>query len=123
MLKKKINIEYFSAVIDAVAIAEGLSDAKTDVESEVTVLLYGHSTKMKLKTSGSTILDSAIDAGVDVPYSCKGAVCCTCRAKVIEGKVKMDANFALTDGEIAQGYILTCQSHPLTAKVVVDYDA
>lgn len=123
MLKKKINIEYFSAVIDAVAIAEGLSDAKTDVESEVTVLLYGHSTKMKLKTSGSTILIRQLMQALMCLIAVKVLFCCTCRAKVIEGKVKMDANFALTDGEIAQGYILTCQSHPLTAKVVVDYDA
>jgi chorismate mutase-like protein len=65
----------------------------------------------------------AIDAGVDAPFSCKGAVCCTCRAKVIEGKAKMDANFALTDAEVEDGFILTCQAHPLTEKLVVDFDA
>ncbi|MEI8137041.1 MAG: 2Fe-2S iron-sulfur cluster-binding protein, partial [Bacteroidota bacterium] len=65
----------------------------------------------------------AIEAGVDAPFSCKGAVCCTCRAKVLEGKVKMDANFALTDTEVEEGFILTCQAHPLTEKVVIDYDA
>ena len=78
---------------------------------------------MKLNTSGLTILDAAIDAGVDAPFSCKGAVCCTCRAKVIEGKVKMDANFALTDAEVEEGFVLTCQAHPLTEKVVIDFDA
>ena len=76
-----------------------------------------------MATNGDTILDAAIEFGIDAPYSCKGAVCCTCRAKVLEGKVSMDANFALTDKEVEQGYILTCQAHPLTEKVVLDYDA
>ncbi len=120
--KEKIHIEYFTAVLEAVAKAEGLSTAK-NVKSSVTVSLYGIETHFDLKTEGSSILEAAIDAGVDAPFSCKGAVCCTCRAKVLEGKVKMDANFALTDAEVAEGYILTCQSHPLTEKVVIDYDA
>ena len=59
---------------------------------------------------------------MDVPFACKGAVCCTCRAKILEGKVMMDNNYALTDSEVEQGYVLTCQSHPLTPVVVVDYD-
>jgi ring-1,2-phenylacetyl-CoA epoxidase subunit PaaE len=120
---EKIHIEYFSAVLDTLAKAETTIVSGGDVSSEVTIMQYGIETKIKLKTSGSSILDAALDAGIDVPFSCKGAVCCTCRAKIIEGKVKMDANFALTDGEVAQGFILTCQSHPLTEKVVVDYDA
>jgi ring-1,2-phenylacetyl-CoA epoxidase subunit PaaE len=121
--ENKIHIEYFSAVLDTLAKAEGTIVSGENVDSEVTVMQYGIETKIKLKTSGMSILDAALEAGVDVPFSCKGAVCCTCRAKVLEGKVKMDANFALTDGEVAQGFILTCQSHPLTEKVVVDYDA
>ena len=80
-------------------------------------------TQLKLNTEGLTILDAAIEAGVDAPFSCKGAVCCTCRAKVIEGKAKMDNNFALTDDEVAEGFILTCQAHPLTEKIIVDFDA
>lgn len=121
--KEKIHIEYFSAVADAVAKAEqGVSSEKA-VNSKVTIIQYGIETELTLNTEGLTILDAAIDAGVDAPFSCKGAVCCTCRAKVLEGKVKMDANFALTEAEVADGFILTCQSHPLTEKVVVDYDA
>ena len=119
---EKIHIEYFSAVLDTLAKAEE-STTDSDIKSHVTVIQYGMETSFDLKTSGSTILDAALDAGVDVPFSCKGAVCCTCRAKVLEGKVKMDANFALTDGEVSQGFVLTCQAHPLTEKVVVDYDA
>jgi ring-1,2-phenylacetyl-CoA epoxidase subunit PaaE len=118
--KEKIHIEYFTAVAEAVAKAEGVG---ANVKSNITVIQYGIETNFSLDTDGSSILDAAIDAGVDAPFSCKGAVCCTCRAKIIEGEVKMDANFALTDAEVADGYILTCQSHPLTEVVKVDYDA
>ncbi len=122
--KEIIHIEYFSAVADAVAKAENTGAiVGGDVNSEVTVIQYGIETTMKLHTGGLTILDAAIEAGVDAPFSCKGAVCCTCRAKVIEGKAKMDANFALTDAEVEDGFILTCQAHPLTEKVVIDFDA
>ncbi len=120
--KEKIHIEYFTAVLETLAKAEQTVVGQ-DILSKVTVLQYGVETTFDLKTSGATILDAASDAGVDAPFSCKGAVCCTCRAKVLEGKVKMDANFALTDVEVEQGYVLTCQSHPLTEKVVIDYDA
>ena len=120
--KEKIHIEYFTAVIEAVNKEEG-TVIGADVKSKITVLQYGIETNFDLKTSSISILDAAIEAGVDAPYSCKGAVCCTCRAKVLEGKVKMDANFALTDAEVEEGFILTCQSHPLTEKVVIDYDA
>ncbi|MFN6036996.1 MAG: 2Fe-2S iron-sulfur cluster-binding protein [Bacteroidota bacterium] len=120
---EKIHIEYFSAVLDTLSKAESPVSSTSDVKSKVTVIQYGMETQFDLNTSGATILDAALDAGADVPFSCKGAVCCTCRAKVLEGKVKMDANFALTDGEVAQGFVLTCQAHPLTEKVVLDYDA
>lgn len=121
--KEKVHIEYFTAVAEAVAKAEGNGDTGASVTSEITVIQYGFETQMTLNTEGLSILDAAIEAGVDAPFSCKGAVCCTCRAKVLEGKVKMDANFALTDAEVEEGFILTCQSHPLTEKVVIDFDA
>ena len=121
--KEKIHIEYFSAVVDAVNKASDNTVSGLPVNSNITVIQYGIETQMKLNTTGLTILDAAIDAGVDAPFSCKGAVCCTCRAKVIEGKVKMDNNFALTDAEVEEGFVLTCQAHPLTEKVVIDFDA
>ena len=68
------------------------------------------------------VLDAALDAGLDLPYSCKGGVCCTCRARVLEGKVEMEKNFTLEPWEIDKGFVLTCQSRPLTDKVVVSYD-
>ena len=120
--KEKIHIEYFSAVVDAVAKAENVATGGS-VNSEVKVVQYGIETTMTLNTDGLSILDAAIEAGVDAPFSCKGAVCCTCRAKVLEGKVKMDANYALTEAEVEEGFVLTCQAHPLTANVVIDFDA
>jgi ring-1,2-phenylacetyl-CoA epoxidase subunit PaaE len=68
------------------------------------------------------VLDTALDAGLDLPYSCKGGVCCTCRARVLEGRVAMEKNFTLEEAEMARGFVLTCQSRPLTPKVVVSYD-
>ncbi len=119
--KEKIHIEYFNAVAEAVKKAENVSGAK--VNSKIKVIQYGIETEMNLSTDGISILEAAIDAGVDAPFSCKGAVCCTCRAKVLEGQVKMDANFALTESEVEEGFILTCQAHPLTERVIIDYDA
>jgi ring-1,2-phenylacetyl-CoA epoxidase subunit PaaE len=119
--KEKIHIEYFTSVIDAVNKADPGTGA--NVKAKVKVIQYGVETDFELETGSISILEAAIEAGVDAPFSCKGAVCCTCRAKVLEGKVKMDANFALTEAEVAEGFILTCQSHPLTENVVIDYDA
>ena len=77
---------------------------------------------LDIASNGKAILDAALDAGADVPYACKGAVCCTCRAKVMEGSVEMEMNYALEDDEVEDGYILTCQSHPTSARVIVSYD-
>lgn len=71
---------------------------------------------------GSSILDAAQAAGADLPFACKGGVCCTCRAKLAEGAVEMEVNFSLTEEETNAGYILTCQSIPKTDRVVVDFD-
>lgn len=120
--KKTIHIEYFTAVIEATKKEDAPVTTGGGALSQVTVIMDGQETTMQLGEKGKVILDAALDAGVDVPYACKGAVCCTCRAKVLEGKVKMDNNFALTDSEVKDGYILTCQSHPLTPVVKVDYD-
>lgn len=72
--------------------------------------------------SEDRVLDVALDAGLDLPYSCKGGVCCTCRARVLEGQLAMDKNFTLEAWEIDKGFVLTCQARPLTPKVVVSYD-
>jgi ferredoxin len=88
----------------------------------VTVQLYGKKTLIVVEDSES-ILEAAIRQNLDPPYACQIGSCCTCRAKKLSGEVVMDDREALTDEEIADGYVLTCQSHPTTDDVVVDYDA
>lgn len=68
------------------------------------------------------ILDHVLDQGVDAPYSCRGGICSTCIARIKEGSVKMRKNEILTDEEIEEGLILTCQSHPTSSTLVIDYD-
>lgn len=115
-----IHIEYFNAAVEEVK--QGSIAASETTISDVTVIMDGRETVFRLSSAGKAILDAAIDAGIDAPFSCKGAVCATCKAKLKEGKVRMDLNYALTDDEVEEGYILTCQSHPITPVVVVDYD-
>lgn len=90
--------------------------------AKVTVILDDEETTFELDESGKSVLDTALDLGLDAPYSCKGGVCTTCMAKIVEGSVKMDANFALTDKEVSKGYILCCQSHPTSEVLKVNWD-
>jgi len=90
--------------------------------SKVTVVLDGRSLTFTLPRDGNSVLDETLRARSDAPYACKNAVCGTCRAKVLVGKVEMDSNYALEPDEVARGYVLTCQAHPVTAEVTVDYD-
>ena len=88
--------------------------------AEVTLTLDG---KERVITVGSeTILEAAIKAGIEAPFSCRSAICSTCMAKLEEGTVKMDMNHVLTDEELDEGYIVTCQSHPTSDKVRITYD-
>lgn len=89
---------------------------------EVTVKADGRETKLELSPDGENILDAALDAGVDLPFACKGGACATCKAKLVSGDVEMDVRHALEDEEIAAGYVLTCQAHPLSDGVVIDFD-
>jgi len=89
----------------------------------IKVRIDGTVTQFDLPAEGDTILNAALRAGADLPYACKGGVCATCKAKLIEGEVDMDVNYALEDEEVRNGFILTCQSHPRTARVFVDFDA
>ncbi|NMG77595.1 1,2-phenylacetyl-CoA epoxidase subunit PaaE [Aromatoleum diolicum] len=91
-------------------------------QAKVTVIADGLRREMEFRAEDPSILDVALRAGMDLPYSCKGGVCCTCRAKLLEGKVRMDKNFTLEQPDIDAGYILTCQSHPLTERVVISFD-
>ena len=90
--------------------------------SQVSLLADGREYAFELSTDGENILDAGLRNGVDLPFSCKGGVCATCKARLVEGDVDMDLNQALRPEEIENGYILTCQSHPISKKVVVDFD-
>ncbi|HYC28213.1 MAG TPA: 2Fe-2S iron-sulfur cluster-binding protein, partial [Chitinophagaceae bacterium] len=88
----------------------------------ISVKLDGLLFDFELGMNSESILDAALAQGADLPYACKGGVCCTCRAKLVEGQVEMEVNYGLEEDEIAQGFILTCQSRPKTGRVVVDFD-
>lgn len=120
--KDKIHFELFTTpvLINNTVNAQATDDFNEDCA--VTVIMDGIETSFMLHAHAENILDAALNAGADAPFSCKGAVCCTCKAKIIEGKASMDMNYSLTDKEVAEGYILTCQAHPRSAKLVVDYD-
>jgi ring-1,2-phenylacetyl-CoA epoxidase subunit PaaE len=90
--------------------------------SEVTVVLDGRSTTVTIP-EGGTVLEGAQRSRPDLPFACKGGVCGTCRARLVEGNVTMRRNFALEPAELAAGFVLTCQSVPTTPKVIVDFDS
>ena len=92
-------------------------------EAVVTVNLDGRTTVIEMPSRNETILAATLRARPDAPFSCTGGVCGTCRARVVEGEVRMDRNYALEPEEIAAGIVLACQSHPITATVALDYDA
>jgi ring-1,2-phenylacetyl-CoA epoxidase subunit PaaE len=85
------------------------------------VLLDGKTHSLAM-ANADRVLDVALEAGLDLPYSCRGGVCCTCRARVLEGRVEMEKNFTLEQWEIDKGFVLTCQARPLTPRLVVSYD-
>lgn len=90
--------------------------------AKITVKLDSSSFDMDLAYAGESILDAALQQGADLPFACKGGVCCTCKCKVLEGEVDMEVNYGLEPDEIANNYILSCQAHPRSEKVVVDFD-
>lgn len=125
--KKKIHFELFTTSGQQKKSSAGqpvIGTPATDGPvSNITVKLDGRSFDFDLSlTSHTSILDAALQEGADLPFACKGGVCCTCKARLIEGEVEMDVHWGLEEEEIKQGYILTCQSHPKTGKVIVDFD-
>lgn len=119
--KEKIHFELFTTptVIND-DVEKTLSDFSGN--AQMTVIMDGDEFEFELASDGDFILDASMDQGVDAPFSCKGAVCCTCKAQVIEGKAVMEMNYALSEEEVAEGFILSCQAHPASEKVVVDFD-
>ncbi len=119
---ERIHVERFGvppSAEEAALHAPRPGDARGAV---ITVVRDGLTREIEYLNDDPSILDAAARAGMDVPYSCKSGVCGTCRAKLMEGQVRMDRNFALEKGEVESGFVLTCQAHPLTDKVCVSFD-
>ncbi|MFT3932394.1 MAG: phenylacetate-CoA oxygenase/reductase subunit PaaK [Chitinophagaceae bacterium] len=126
--KERVHFELFSvpgvgstAPVHQTQIKETTAAIENKM-SQVTIKLDGISFDFILPYNGDAILDAALATGADLPYACRGGVCATCRAKLLSGEVSMDTNYALEPSEIENGYILTCQSHPRSEKVFIDFD-
>lgn len=123
-----IHIEYFTLPVTNISEATVHNEAGNIIveelelrERNVKIILEGEEHEVTVLPEQS-VLDAAMEAGLDPPYSCRSGICSTCRAKLLSGKVKMDEREGLSDSEIDQGFILTCQSHPLTDDTVIEYD-
>lgn len=123
--EERIHIERFGIVpqadgaVGAVVHAPSPDDAE---RARVTIVRDGIRREFEFLQGQPSILDSASAAGIDVPFSCTSGVCGTCRAKLIEGQVRMERCYALDKAQVAEGFVLTCQSHPLTERVVLSFD-
>ena len=123
--KNKIHFELFTTPGENQKSKVKSQKSETKEEgptSKISVKLDGITFDFDLGLNAEPILDAALKQGADLPFSCKGGVCCTCKAKLIEGEVDMEVHWGLEHEEIEQGYILTCQSHPKTDRVVIDFD-
>jgi ring-1,2-phenylacetyl-CoA epoxidase subunit PaaE len=90
--------------------------------AQVSLVADGKTRHLQVPFDGTTLLEAGLASGANLPYACKAGVCCTCRARVLEGEVRMDKNYTLEPDEIARGFVLTCQSHPVSERVVVSFD-
>jgi len=122
--KKHIHFELFTTPGQKTYEGSKQQEKSTDTgpTSKIKIKLDGILFEFDLSQKGETILDAALKQGADLPFACKGGVCCTCRAKLVSGDVQMEVNYGLEEEEIEAGFILTCQSHPTTPEVFVDFD-
>lgn len=117
--RERIHVERFGTPAPSGAPKAVAPDAPS---ARVVIVVDGKERHLRVPYEGQAILDAGLAAGANLPYACKGGVCCTCRAKVLEGEVRMDKNYTLEPKELAAGFVLTCQSHPVSERVVVSYD-
>ncbi len=118
---KHIHFELFASPGDKKHIAIELPN-ESKVDANVSIIVDGDKYDFALKSDGDSVLDAAFKAGADLPFACKGGVCCTCKAKILEGSARMDVNYALEQDEVDAGFILTCQAHPTSEKLIVSFD-
>ncbi len=115
--QEKVLFELFTASVTPVETTLNVAEGET----EITVIVDDEESSFTMQQS-ATILEAALNEGLDAPYSCQGGVCSSCIARITEGAATMRQNNILTDGELAEGLILTCQAQPTTPKIVIDYD-
>ncbi|MGL6268088.1 MAG: 2Fe-2S iron-sulfur cluster-binding protein, partial [Chitinophagaceae bacterium] len=123
--RKKIHTELFNAPQQIKSSEENkLHDIKQyeNARAKVSIQIDGIVSQFELDFNGETILNAAMKQGIDLPFACKGGMCCTCRAKLESGEVDMDHNYALEQEEVEAGFILTCQSHPRGETLFVNFD-
>lgn len=118
----KIHFELFTTPSGRNTTIYTAKNTQEEEGSEITVKMDGRTITFMLDYNSNTILDAALAQGADLPFSCKGGVCTTCKARLLEGEVDMEVNYGLEQEEVKAGFILTCQSHPRSKKVLVDYD-
>lgn len=116
-----VHSERFGAPRKGAKAAAAQADAGKDA-ARITVLMDGHKKSFEMPRAGSNIVDAAATQGVELPYSCKGGVCATCRTFVRKGEVSMAVNYGLEPWEVEKGFVLACQSTPVTDEVLLDYD-
>ena len=120
--ERKVYFELFNTIpVNTIKKTQPEKLKEEDI-AQVTMQLDGISFSLSLPYNGMSILDAALQQGADAPYSCKGGVCTTCKAKLVKGEVEMDVNYGLVPEEVEQGFILTCQSHPRSKEVIIDFD-
>jgi ring-1,2-phenylacetyl-CoA epoxidase subunit PaaE len=119
---EKVHFELFTTGAAKKKHANPAPSESAGFDAAISVIQDGTRFDFNLTSDGSSLLDAAMRAGADLPFACKGGVCSTCKAKVLEGEVEMEVNYGLEPDEVADGFVLTCQSHPKTKKVVVSFD-
>ena len=122
---QKIHVELFTASTPKKQANKNKTTnnkESVNLNSTVRIQIDGNNFVLQVPYNSSNILEKGSAAGIDLPYACKGGVCCTCKAKLLEGKVEMNLNYGLEPDEIEAGYILTCQAQPRSKKIVIDYD-
>lgn len=121
LAQEKIHVERFGSPLPQAGVPP-VEITENTRAADLEIVLDGKTRRLRLPYEGVSLLDVGLRAGLALPYACKGGVCCTCRAKVLEGEVKMDRNYTLEEQEIRDGFVLTCQCHPVSERVVVSYD-
>ena len=120
---RHVHMELFHVEGTAPRESVAADESRAEGSSSVTVTLDGRASTVQVPRSGQKVLDAVLAVRADAPYACKGGVCGTCRARLVSGEVSMERNYALEPDEVESGFVLACQSHPVTDEVVLDFDA